>query len=424
MERYLKTLAGWLVFALILAGGLEIALRAVPEAIPLTLLKRFHHEPRLEIARKRSLWNESQMQVVERDDGGPRLRILKPHSRISYDFHREGEKGTMVMDDQGFCNPPRDRYDRDKIDIIAIGDSFTWCVVTDAGATWASQLGVLTGRPVYNLGRGGIGPYAYLQILRAYGLAKHPDYVVMNIYEGNDLRDSIRYQEHVAAARHNRVLYRDAGDRNTREIDIDALLGKGPLRDSYAVNFVLAVVDKAYEGGKNAILRLIGGDAPEHVNFHYTLDIKGESVDFNVQNADESEVRLAHGLKAGKFDFSAFDDALRRFVAMGRQYGFEPVVSYSPSAYTGYADFVRFEDPELTELMPWFSRRQRAYLAGKAEELGYRFVDLTPAIQARARALPASELLYHPANVHFTILGNRVVAEILAHTIFNRPTTH
>ena len=42
------------------------------------------------------------------------------------------------------------------------------------------------------------------------------------------------------------------------------------------------------------------------------------------------------------------------------------------------------------------------------------FVDLTPALQAAAGRLQDDDLLYYPANVHYTTSGHRVVAEALA----------
>lgn len=414
MTYVTRKIMGWLIFTTILLGGLEAALRAYPDLIPLTLLKRFHKEPRVHIAQQRLLWNESQMWVLPRDDGGPTLKLFKPHSQIVYDFHGKDEKGATLMDEQGFCNPTRDSYDRQKIDVIAIGDSFTWCVVLNPEATWVSQIGEMTGKSVYNLGRGGIGPYDYLQILKHFGLPKSPQYVVMNLYEGNDLRDAIRYKEHIAAAREGRVLYGDASDRNTHEIDINAVLDFPVVRNSYALNFVFAFIDKGYEGIKNPTLRLIGGDAPEKVNFRYRLRFPGETVEFNLQNADESEVRIAQRLQRGAVDFSAFEEALSAFVVLSQEHGFVPIVTYSPSAYTAYAHYVEFDDPTLSELMPWFSRTQRQFLKDKATELGFLFVDLTPAMQTAARKLQEKTLIYYPTNVHFTEKGNQIVAQSLA----------
>ena len=104
-------------------------------------------------------------------------------------------------------------------------------------------------------------------------------------------------------------------------------------------------------------------------------------------------------------------------MTLSRAHGFTPIVSYSPSAYTAYADFVEFEDPALSDLMPWYSRTQREFFRSKAEELGYVFVDITPDLQAAARALQGKTLIYYPGNVHFTEAGNRVVAEALAPVI-------
>ena len=156
----------------------------------------------------------------------------------------------------------------------------------------------------------------------------------------------------------------------------------------------------------------------ELVNFRYELRFAdGAIVPFNIQNADHAEVRYARWLQRGEVQLSAFDDALARFVALALEHDFQPVVSYAPSAYTAYAGFVAFEDDALTTLMPWFSGTQRAYLRQKAEELGFVFVDLTPALQAAAHRLQDEELLYYPANVHYTPAGHRVVADALAPVI-------
>ena len=80
-----------------------------------------------------------------------------------------------------------------------------------------------------------------------------------------------------------------------------------------------------------------------------------------------------------------------------------------------------FKDAALTTLMPWFSATQRAWLRERAEEMGIAFVDLTPALQAGARRLRADELLYYPANVHYTPSGHRVVGDALATAIEELP---
>jgi hypothetical protein len=229
----------------------------------------------------------------------------------------------------------------------------------------------------------------------------------MNIYEGNDLRDAVRYHEHVEAVRSGGSGYDSAGDRFEPELDYETLLDNPLGRSSYAANLSLVAVGKTYEGVGNAISGALG-ERQERVNFRYELRFAdGTVVPFNVQNADQSVVRSARQLRQGDVQLSAFD-ALARFVALQRDHGFQAIVSYSPSAYTAYANVVAFGDDVLTELMPWFSAQQRAYLRQKAQELGFVFVDLTLALQSAADTLQDEVLLYYPANVHYTPAGHRV----------------
>ena len=397
-------------------GGFELGLRAFPaELIPVGWLKRFQSDLRLEIAERLSLPNE-QMRELPRDDGGPPLKLYRPNVRTEQRFSSQ-ERSDVTRDARGFCNPARDSYDRATIDVIIMGDSFTGCIATDREATWISRIGQLTGLSVYNVGEGGIGPYDYLQIFRHFGLPKSPKIALMNIYEGNDLRDSVRYHEHVDAVRKGGSGYADAADRFEPELEYETLLHQPLGRSSYAVNVGLVALGKAAEGIGNAISRA-RGEVREQVNFRYELRFAdGAVVPFNVQNADRAEVRHAAWLRSGEIRLSAFDDVLARFVALGREHDFQPVVSYAPSAYTAYADVVAFEDDALSRLMPWFSEKQPAYLRQKSEEPGFAFIDLTPALQAAAHRLQDKELLYYPANVHYTPAGHRVVGDALAAAI-------
>jgi len=424
MARVIGRLLGISLFVGILLGGLELGLRAFPaELIPVGWLKRFQSDVRIDIAQRLSLPNETQMWELPRDDGGPLLQLYKGKARTKQRFSSE-ETSNVARDAQGFCNPPRDSYDQPSIDVIIMGDSFTACVAADPEASWMSRIGQLTGLSVYNLGKGGIGPYDYLQIFRHFGLPKAPKIALINIYEGNDLRDAVRYHEHVVAVRKGGDGYANAAERFEPEIDYETLLDNPLGRSSYAVNVGLVAFGKAHEGISNAVFRA-AGKMRERVNFRYELRFPDNAVvPFNIQNADHAEVRYARRLRHGEVQLSAFDDALERFAALGRDHDFRPVVSYAPSAYTAYADFVAFEDDALTELMPWFSGTQRAYLRQKAEELGITFIDLTPALHAAARRLQEEELLYYPANVHYTPAGHRVVGDALAPAITelqNRP---
>ncbi len=400
---------------LVVAGGvLEAGLRAAPGAlIPLNWLRSFESDLRTAIAVRLELPNRDQTVEIPRSDGGPPLFVSRPGSRTVQAF-AAADVSVVEHDAQGFCNAPYDRYDREQIDLLALGDSFATCVSNQPEESWYSLTGKLTELTVYGLGRGGVGPYEYLQLLQHFGLSKHPRMVIMQIYEGNDLRDSLRYHEHVAAAGEGVVLYRDAGDRHTPELPYDRLLDNPLGRNSYLANTMVVATGKLTDAIGNAIDRLRTGESLAGIDFRYTLDFGDRQVAFNVQNADRGEVRQARALARGDIGFEAFDAALERFAALGREHGFLPVLSYAPSAHTAYAEFVRFADETLAELMPRFSQAQRSYLADRAAQLGLEFIDLTLELQQAARSSAADELLYSPVNVHYTVAGHGVAAEILA----------
>ena len=299
MTKPIRRISGILLFLALFTTVLELGLRAIPTAIPLGILSRYQKDLRLSIARRLEFWNESQMREIERDDGGPNLRVFKPNSRIHFNFRDTHEHGTMELDGQGFCNQRLDLHDQPSVDVVTLGDSFAWCISIEPRAAWASQLGLLTGRTVLNLGRGGIGPYEYLQILRHFGLPRRPEVVVMQIYEGNDLRDALRYRDHVVAARKGRILYADASDRGRRALDYDTVLDDPIGRNSYAVNFLVVAIAE----GATTVGRTLFGDARTPEDFRFSILYPERRVEMNVENADESEVRTARQVRAGEIDF-------------------------------------------------------------------------------------------------------------------------
>ncbi len=258
---------------------IEIGLRLFPSVIPIELLYRFHEVPRAEIAHRLNLPTKDDTILIERDDGGPPLRVFKPATKISYTFNDPGVVNTMVMDEAGFCNPPENPYNLPTIDIITIGDSFTWCPTIESKDTWTSELSQLTNLSTYNLGLSGIGLYEYLQILEKFGLQKSPKIVVKNIYEGNDLRDALKFQTR-----------RDWTSVPSSPNSMYYKLFNSPLeRYSYAVNLMLASIS-----GLQALGYL--DPPPPPSNFRYNLSFAEQNIPFNPQNVDADEIDYARML--------------------------------------------------------------------------------------------------------------------------------
>lgn len=415
LRRILKVVA---INLIIFVVALEIGLRVMPAVIPEGLLKRFEPSLRAEIAERRSLPNVSDVVQVDRDDDGPPLLIFKPGVVVRFVSRETGGTGEIHMDDRGFCNPEGAIGADGTVEIVAMGDSFTACMNEPADSSapesyvnWPFVLGRMAGVSVYNLSRGGYGVYEYVQLLKHYGLQLRPKIAIMQIYEGNDLRDA----QHVVAFRQmtpeEKANVPLRASWEPMKVSYEGLLRNWVGRNSYAYNFLLVAIVKGISEVIELTERSAGAEAA--VNFKFWLDYEPSPILMNPDNDQKDEVRTARSLQAGEFSFSNFDEPLEEFAALARENGFAPVLSYAPAAHVAYESVVRFEDPALKELMLWYSEQQRAYFARKCEELGIVFIDLTPVLQAAIAEHGVDELLYYPSNIHFTVLGHQVVSQEL-----------
>ena len=399
-----------LLMLLVTVGLLEFSLRLFPRLIPAFLLVDFNPGVREAVAERLGLPTEKSVRLLPRDDGGPprRLRLFRPAAKITWEMRDRGFLRTVQMDPLGFCNPPGARAPGSRADLLALGDSFTFCTGVRPTEAWPIPLGLLLGLSSYNLGSPGIGLYEYLQILEQIGIPMSPRIVVLNFYEGNDLRDALHFSE-----------YRRAVGQG-RQAPARRLLKDRPLaRHSYAYNLLVVGTRRLHRAVRLLLEKRLGipsGEEPAP-DFRYRLSFPEGAIPFNEEDADADEVRSARSLRAGEIDLGVFREGLETFVELSRRHGFKAIVAYTPSAYTAYADHAVFEDAGLQDLMPWFSRRQREYLAKTGQELGYAFVDLTPALQAAARSLGRDDLLYFPSILHFTARGHAVVAAALAEAL-------
>lgn len=395
------------VFSLAVAlVAFEVALRTVPQIISPKLLILFEPGLRSEIA-SGAFALKKDFRPVERDDQGPPLYVPKPESVIvSIDATEDGRQRST--DEIGFCNPPGRYEGHDRIEVITLGDSFSWCHAVGPEQAWPALLGDRTGLSVFSLGLGGKGLYEYVQLLREFGLAKKPRIVIMNVYGGNDLRDALEYQAHRQAVERGEP---PPGDEpvNLAPGLVSSLVG----RHSYAINFLVALVSRTVSKG-------IGPSEKTGINIRYDLVLPGGEVRFNLENRDRDEIVAAQKLDDGRAMLDVWKDALDRFGRMAREHGFTGIVTYTPAAYAAYGDLVRLEDPNLGPLLARFDEAQRSYLARRAPTDGLLFFDLTPALREAASHEDAADVLYGPVHVHLTMRGNKVVAEALARFLQDR----
>ena len=92
----------------------------------------------------------------------------------------------LRTDAEGFRNPAT----RDRIEIAALGDSFTDALTMPIESAWPSQLERILGVPVQNYGTAGFGPQQELLVLEDYAARHRPRVVVLAFFAGNDIRDA------------------------------------------------------------------------------------------------------------------------------------------------------------------------------------------------------------------------------------------
>jgi hypothetical protein len=392
----------------IIIGGLEILLRLYPAAIPLALLQHFEEGLRLDVAQRRHLPTRYDFLEVPRDDGGPLLRRYRPSTQLA-----------SKRDAAGFCNPRGQENAAEQVEIIVLGDSFADCNVP-AQQTWPALLQTLSGWQTYNLGVDGIGIYEYVQMLKQFGLQRRPRIVIMNIYEGNDLRDALRYWDH----RNNKAGASKVGK-------LGSVRGGWASRHSYAVNVATAAWREWVEPAWRSLTETRekskkGLDAIDKnaLDLRYVLHLEGGDVRFNQGNADRDELRLAVVLDQGLIDLEVFDEALATFIQLAKDDGFLPVITYSPSAHTAYVNNIEFAEPSAGPVLARYSARLRDYFRDAADRFGVPFLDLTPDLEAAIAAHGSAQvarLLYFPDTVHYSAEGHRIVAEAVTRFVETLP---
>jgi hypothetical protein len=338
--------------------------------------------------------------VLQRDDGGPELTVPKAFSTV----------GGIVQDDAGFCNPEPLYGQTVSFDILAIGDSFTACTGVKATETWTTQLASLTGKSVYNLGRGGVGLYEYLQILKRYGIQKRPKIVIMNVYAGNNFRDALIYRLHKENQMQGKEGVTLEYTQSVFYQAYDWLRASVLGRHSYAANLLLASIAH----GRRSLVQSTKPD------FRFHLVFRDMPLAFNEKDLDSDEATHARIIVEQPNELQVFEDALKEFVRMSRAHKFLPVVAYSPSVYTVYARFADFTDPQWRVLLPRASDLQRRFFAAKSQQLGFEFVDLTPSLTQFAEEHQSERLLYLHSNLHYSPDGHRLVAELLNESLIEK----
>jgi len=405
-NRVFRKLALPALSVLIFLVCTEIGLRLLPQVIPIKILIEFEPGIRSVAAMHRGLQPRPGSIPIERDDGGPSDRLWRYRGGAEVAVDPEpGLVEVVTMDDEGFCNPETDAYaTADHFDVIAIGDSFTFCTGVEPEEAWPARLSALTGWSAYNLGMPGRGLYEYIETLEVYGLPKSPRIVVMGVYEGNDVRDAYVYNQ-AQADPNRRVESELCPFESAHSCETFLALKHGALgRNSYLYNLLSGLLANYLHRSER-----LG------VEFRYAVRFPdGKVLDFNSGNWDKNVVQYAHRLTTGLLTTSLFDDALQRFMALAEKHDFVPVLVFQPTAHSTYAGMTRFEDTSIESSLRASGEVLRSYFSERSQDLGYHYLDMTDHLQSEAERRSSREQLYFPLNLHYSQAGHELVARDLA----------
>jgi hypothetical protein len=318
----------------------------------------------------------------------------------------------MVTDENGFRNTPplSNQYD-----IIATGDSFTGGDFVDD--PWPLLVGRLGGLSTLNLGIRGWGPQAEVEAVKAFGLPRNPDWVVVGFYEGNDLSDAAIYQQAQASG-------------------LDWIAWARSLVPQQPMDSWVAWQSLRYGLYDFAAQVLSTGGQGMARRFPVTVQVGGQSASLNFYDDETSQLSASQSDIEASANYALTEAALRDLKRATDAQGARLLLAYLPSKAHVYLPLID-DDQALTTILagagqvtldderylsigePPLARDavrahiddQRKAVEALANRLGIHFLDLTPVFQSETAQ---GRALYFPINAHWNQEGHLLAAETLA----------
>ena len=266
------------------------------------------------------------------------------------------------------------------IDIVAFGDSFTFCW-TNAEDCWVQQLQSTYGWHVINVGQPGSGPGGQLPLIEEVGLPLEPSLVIWLHYD-NDLMDDY-------------VL--DTIRGNVSGLTLPP--GPDPVRlprglVQYSV--LLHLIDNRLD------------PPPKSTNYRHgqVVRIQDRAFIFNTEeyppvNDTQAYSGIAYGWQRNLEHYQQGIDLVQERLDA-------PVlIVMVPFKELVYADYL---DDALSEAYLGRMRANRTVMLDECDERGWYCLDALPALQA---ATESGELVYYTGDFHLAPYGNTVLAEAI-----------
>lgn len=302
--------------------------------------------------------------------------------------------GARGFDKWGFRNPAVPGH----VDIVAVGDSFTYGYSARRADAWPAKLAQISHLSVYNLGMGGWGPQQYDCALRIFGLRLNPKVAVVGLYMGNDLQDA-------ATAGPIFIQCESLSPESLNQLDRETLLASHDHRILGATREWLAQHSVLYQALKFSLPRLKGLLSSRLVvaDDYTSREIKGNTVvlrkgSWLASNPDVASVGLVKLV-----------EALKRIKQLCGDHHLGCVIVLIPSREAIYAELV----PDLRGL-----KKEMDVDMAIAEELksalGRGLVFVEPLSALQQAVVDGKQIFPNSEDIHLNAVGHEVLAKEIA----------
>jgi lysophospholipase L1-like esterase len=326
-------------------------------------------------------------------------------------------------DPEGF----RNRAVRERVDVAALGDSFTDALTVPFDASWPAQLEQRLGMAVQNYGTAGFGPQQELLVLRDFVVRHRPSRVVLAYFAGNDLFDAERFDRFEQLHGHAEA----------------ATLG-WPIKDVYSradtwhVTSALAATAGWFARRQQPFVvnaseaepreRAVRVESPFDRGL-FSLHVGGKLLQWAFMPPYLNGLNLSEGELRARPGWHLTRDAILAMQQTSREAGAEFIVMFLPFKSQVYWPLLerQLTSGDLRHALAFYlegngrpidigtmSRNrlaQNAMMRDLCESAGIPFLDTTPALQRRVEL---GDNVYFPDDSHLNELGQYLVAETLA----------
>ena len=279
-----------------------------------------------------------------------------------------GKWFVFKSDNHGFNNPNH-VWEKKKIDMVALGDSFTHGACIPDNKNFVNL--IRKDYPsIINLGIGGNNPLSNLASLIEYAYPKKPKIILWFHFAGNDLSGMMNYKDHVL---YNKYLSDNNFSQN--------LLERSKEIEEKMISFFLKNKDEVFKADKKADVKNF--NYMHLLKLHYLRNAFGQS-----RNLD------------GQCDFSLFENIMKKSKSLADKIDSKIYFINIPTLHQA---FISDTDP---------NRRKTFDIISK---LGIEWLDFSKLIINHND--PSSLYANRYDGGHFSELGNRLMAKFVLDSI-------